>query len=119
MSVDDGWLCGACAQSMPAVFAVMTTIRTCFVIARVLVESAFYLRPTDAGENMLISRASVKYAMAFCALTLLPDESRGGAKPTMAPFPGTTARMAPPTPLLAGTPTFHAHFPDPSYRPAI
>src|SRR5438309_5607628 len=57
--------------------------------------------------------------MTFWALTLLPASSSGGANTAIAPLPGTTATMPPPTPLLAGRPTCHDQPPEPSYRPAV
>ena len=44
---------------------------------------------------------------------------RRGEKTAIAPLPGATATIPPPTPLLAGNPTFHAHPPEPSYSPDI
>src|SRR5437660_4550102 len=43
-------------------------------------------------------------AIAFCALTLLPAASSGGEITATPNLPGETARMPPPTPLLAGRP---------------
>src|SRR5215203_2246916 len=43
-------------------------------------------------------------AMAFCARTLLPASSSGGETTAIPNFPGDTAMMPPPTPLLAGSP---------------
>src|SRR5215471_11121446 len=81
--------------------------------------TAIHFTPTERGEYRLIPNLSATYAMASCAFTLLPALSSGGANTAMAPLPGTTAMIPPPTPLFAGSPTCHAQPPDPSYRPAI
>src|SRR6476660_6132215 len=57
--------------------------------------------------------------MTFCAFTLLPASSSGGANTAIAPFPGTTATIPPPTPPFAGRPTCQDQPPEPSYRPAV
>src|SRR6185312_6734192 len=46
-----------------------------------------------------------KDSIARCPRTLLPASSSGGEKVAIPNWPGTTAMMPPPTPLLAGTPT--------------
>jgi len=48
--------------------------------------------------------------MAFCARTLLPAESSGGEITAIPNFPGETAMIPPPTPLLAGRPVWYSHF---------
>ena len=53
-------------------------------------------------------------AMAFCALTLLPASSSGGAMTAMPNLPGETAMMPPPTPLFAGRPVRYSHLPESS-----
>ena len=58
-------------------------------------------------------------AIAFCAFTLLPAVSSGGEMTAMPNLPGETARMPPPTPLLAGRPVAYSHLPESSYRPAV
>src|SRR4029079_2324281 len=57
-------------------------------------------------------------AIAFCARMLLPASSSGGDTTAMPNFPGDTAMMPPPTPLLAGRPVWYSHLPESSYRPA-
>src|ERR1044072_9532491 len=76
-------------------------------------------KPTERGENRLKSRRLATYSMTFCAFTLLPASSNGGAKTAIAPSPGTTATIPPPTPLFAGRPTCQAQPPEPSYSPAL
>jgi hypothetical protein len=53
-------------------------------------------------------------AMALCARTLLPAASSGGEKAAIPNFPGETAMIAPPTPLLAGRPVWKSHLPESS-----
>src|SRR4029079_1647259 len=76
-------------------------------------------KPTDRGENRLKSSLFATYSITFCAFTLLPASSSGGANTAIAPLPGTTATMPPPTPLLDGKPTCQAQPPEPSYKPAM
>src|ERR1051325_8449259 len=76
-------------------------------------------RPTELGESTLKSSLLATYSITFCAFTLLPASSSRGPKTAIAPLPGTTATMPPPTPLFAGRPTCQAQPPEPSYRPAI
>src|SRR5512146_3290633 len=73
-----------------------------------------YFTPTARGEKRSIPSFSVMYAIASCALTLFPALSSGGANTAIAPLPGTTEIMPPPTPLLDGSPTCHAQLPEPS-----
>src|SRR5262245_4672621 len=84
-----------------------------------LVTVCNHFNPTEPGEYKLMSSLFVTYAITFCALTLFPASSSGGAKTAMAPLPGTTATMPPPTPLLDGRPTCQAQPPEPSYSPAM
>ena len=53
-------------------------------------------------------------AIARCARTLLPAASSGGETTAMPNFPGETATMPPPTPLLAGSPVWYSHLPESS-----
>src|SRR5215471_4451025 len=52
--------------------------------------------------------------IAFCARTLFPASSSGGEMTAMPNFPGETAIMPPPTPLLPGSPVRYSHFPESS-----
>src|SRR5687767_9251819 len=72
--------------------------------------AATYGLPPSALEISVIAR---------CARTLLPASSSGGDTMAMPNFPGDTAMMPPPTPLLAGSPVRYSHLPESSYRPAV
>ena len=51
---------------------------------------------------------------ARCSRQYRAEETRGDAE-----FPGETAMIPPPTPLLAGNPVSYSHLPESSYRPAV
>jgi hypothetical protein len=54
-----------------------------------------------------------------CPLTLFPAASSGGANVPRPPFPGETATIPPPMPLLPGRPMSYSQSPEVSYMPAV
>src|SRR5688500_2089156 len=65
---------------------------------------AYFFFATGVTAYGLAPRALETASIVFCALTLLPAASSGGAMTAIPNLPGATAMMPPPTPLLAGSP---------------
>jgi putative hemolysin len=74
---------------------------------------------SEASAKTCSPRRSEISSHTLMPRTLLPCRSSPGEKTPMPSLPGTTARMPPLTPLLAGMPIWYAHCPAKSYIPHV